>query len=159
MAGDDFDVPGNPAGFISDKIREGVGATQSLEDFREAGGQMRRQSWFRLFGEVADTITRSAEASALDPGSLPDAGDYGVWEMGKGGQYATQVNIMFRDRYSGVIGTAPYTHITDDPHTPDEAIASGIDLYTDDEAAQRYDQQVLGGIATNVWQTIPFSSV
>lgn len=149
---------GNPAGFIADQIRSGVNATNALEGFREAGGGMRRQSWFRLYGEVADSIARSPEAAALDPAAYPDAENYGEWAAGQGGQYATQVNIMIRDRASGVVGSAPYTHITDDPHTPDEAIAAGVDLYSNDDAAQRYDQQILGGVVTGIWQTIPFGS-
>lgn len=149
---------GNPAGFIADRIREGVNANRALQEFQGAGGGMRRQSWYRLYGEVRDSIARSPEASSLDPGATPTGAQYGTWAMGRGGQFATQVNIMFRDKASGVVGSAPYTHISDEEHTPDEAIAAGIDLYSNDDAASRYDQQILGGIVTNVWQTIPFES-
>jgi len=135
-----------------------MSANAALNAFREAGGAMRRQTWYRLYGQTADTLARSPESSALEPGAIPNAEQLGTWAMGAGGQYATQVNVLFRDRNSGVVGVAPYTYVSDDPHTPDEAIAAGIDLYSDDEAAARYDQQILGGVATNVWQTVPFGS-
>lgn len=149
---------GNPAGFIADKLREGTGATRALDEFREAGGEMRRQSWFRLYGQVSDTLARSPESEALDPRALPDSSAYGEWAMGAGGQYASQVNVMFRDVESGVIGTAQYTHISDDPHTPEEAIAAAVDVYGDEETAGRYEQAILGGVVTNVWQTVPFDA-
>ena len=150
---------GNPAGFAAEQIRSGTSANAALNAYRQAGGAIRRQTWFRLYAQTADTLARSAEASSLEPGAIPNAEQYGTWSMGPGGQYATQVNILFRDRDSGVVGTAPYTYVSNDPHTPDEAIAAGIDLYTDDEAAQKYDQQILGGVATGIWQTVPFGSV
>lgn len=148
---------GNPAGFIADKLREGISANRALQEFQEAGGGMRRQTWYRLFGQVADTIARQPESEALDPSALPDASAYGEWQMGQGGQYATQVNVMFRDAESGVIGTAQYTHVSDQPHTPGEAIDAAIDVYSDEDAASRYEQVILGGVATSVWQTVAFN--
>lgn len=150
---------GNPAGFIAQAIRSGQNATQALSAYREAGGSARTQTWYGLYGQVSDTLARQPEAANLEPNRIPGAEDYGEWSMGRGGQFATQVQILFRDRETGIIGSAPYTHITDEPHTPDEAVYAGIDLYTNDEAAQRYAQQVLGGVVTNVWQTVPFGAV
>lgn len=147
---------GNPAGFMASKINEGVSANQALSDFREAGGSFRRQDWLRGYAGVRDTLTSRPEIAGIDPTSVPEAAQYGEWAMGRGGQFATQVQIQVMDRESGIVGSAPFTYITDEPHTPEEAVAAGMDLYTNDEAAQRYGQRVMGGLPSAMWQTVPY---
>lgn len=147
---------GNPAGFMASKIGEGVSANQALSDYREAGGSFRRQDWLRGYASVRDTLSRAPDTMGLPSDSVPPAEAYGEWRMGRGGQFATQVQMQVMDRESGIVGTAPFTYITDAPHTPDEAVAAGIDLYTNDEAAQRYGQRVLGGLPSGMWKTVAF---
>lgn len=148
---------GNPSGFMASKIMEGVSANQALRDFREAGGAFKRQDWLRGYAATRDTLSSAPQIAGIDPSSVPEAGQYGEWAMGRGGQFATQVQIQVMDRASGIVGTAPFTYVTDEPHTPDEAVAAGIDLYTNDDAAQRYGQRVLGGLPSAMWQTVPYT--
>lgn len=145
---------GNPAGYISGLIGEGTGSTEGLADFRDAGGAIRTQTWYRLWGEVTDSLARSGVAGQLDPDQLPDPAAYGTWTMGPGGQYATQVQVYFRDVDTGLVGTSFYTYVTDDPHTPGEAEAAAFDEYSDPDNATNYDQSVLGTSTVNVYQTI-----
>lgn len=147
---------GNPAGFMSSKIMEGVSANQALRDFRDAGGAFRRQDWLRSYAGVRDTLSRQPDIAGISPSTVPDASQYGEWAMGRGGQFATQVQIHVIDRESGIVGTAPFTFISDEPHTPEDAVEAGIDLYTNDEAAQRYGQRVVGGLPSAMWKTVPF---
>lgn len=149
---------GNPAGFAAYYQRIGASANEALSDFRDSGGEMQTQRWYRLYGQVGDSLARNDEAYAIAPDTLPTAEQYGEWEAGNGGQYATQVSVTFRDIDSGVFGVAQYTHITDEPHTPEEAMQAGIDLYANEDAAGRYEQEIMGAFATNVWQTVPFNS-
>lgn len=145
---------GNPAGYIAGKIGEGVGSTEALADYRDAGGAIRTQTWYRLYGEVSDSLARSGAAGSLDPDRIPDAGDYSTWTMGQGGQYATQVQVYFRDIDTGLVGTSFYTYVTNDPHTPGEAEQAAFDEYSDPDNATNYDQSVLGTSTVNVYQTI-----
>lgn len=145
---------GNPAGFIADAIKRGVGSTASLGDYLEAGGEIRRQTWFRLYGEVSNALARSESAQALDPYQVPDQGQYATWTMGRGGDYATHVKVFFRDRDTGLIGSKDYDYVSPDPHAPAEGEAAAYDEYSDPDAADEYGQQVLGTITTNVFQTI-----
>lgn len=157
MPGDAFDPgasTGNPAGFIVDAIKRGVGSTAALGEYAEAGGEIRRQTWFRLYGEVTDALARSESAAALDPFQLPDPSAYATWTMGSGGQYATQVQVFFRDVDTGLIGTSQYTYVTDEPHTPAEAEAAAFDEYNDPDNASDYGQAILGTATSNVMQTI-----
>jgi len=149
-------VPGNPSGFIAGAVNDGTSATDALNAFREAGGSIRTQTWYRLFGEVTDSLARSPMAAALDPYQLPDPAAYATWTMGPGGQYATQVQVFFRDIDTGLIGTSQYTYVTDEPHTPAEAEAAAYDEYSDTDNAGDYGQVVLGTSTVNVYTTSPY---
>src|SRR5437899_2882582 len=99
----------------------GTSARGALAELRELGGTSADRKWFELYGQVADTLARTADTAALDPTMLPLPSDYGTWSMGRGGQYATQVNVTYIDEETGLRSTSPYTHVTDEPHTPEEA--------------------------------------
>lgn len=150
-------VPGNPAGFISGAIGEGVGSTEALDAFRAAGGAIRTQSWYRLYGEVADSIARAPAAAGLDPFALPGADDYATWAMGRGGEYVTSVRVFFRDTESEIIGSKLYDYKTADPHTPIEAqLAAEQDYFSPDntEVGTSGEGQVfLGSTTHNVYLT------
>jgi len=149
---------GNPAGFMAYHVHIGSSATQALAEWRDLGGTFGDRAWYQTYGQVADTIARSADIAALDPGAIPSAGDYGEWAMGNGGQYATQVNVTYVDEETGLRGAQPFTYITDTPHTPDEAETAAIAEYGSDENAARYGQQVTGAFTLHVWQTTPYAT-
>lgn len=151
-------IPGNPAGFMASAIGEGTSATAALQEFRDAGGQMRTQTWYRMYGEVTDALARSPMAGTLDPNALPDPAAYATWAMGAGGEYATQVDLFFRDLDTGLIGTIPYTYVTDVPHTPGEAIAEGMADFGESDTQAAYDQSIEGGIVRNIYQTVAFGA-
>jgi len=151
-------TPGNPAGFIVGKLNEGASARSALADFRAAGGAIGNETWFRLYGEVNDALAKSALAGSLDPFAIPSAADYASWTMGTGGQFATQVQVFFRDKDTGLIGHKEYTYKDAVPHTPAEGEQAAMDEYGDEETADNYDQAVLGTIVTNVFQTVAYGS-
>lgn len=161
MAGDESEgatpVPGNPAGFIAYHLSIGSSARESLAEWRSLGGSAGNQAWYRLTGQIADTINRTADMAALDPSSLPSSADYGEWSMGRGGQYATQVSVTAIDQETGLLSTSQYTYVTDEPHTPEEAEMAALDEYGTDDNASRYGQIVTGAFTTHVWQTVPFA--
>jgi len=156
----EFESPGNPAGFIADAVARGVGPTQAFREFGEAGGAIRTQTFFRLYGEVNDAIARSPLQSALDPYALPSAQDYTEWMLGSGGQYATQLRVFFTEVGTGITGSKQYLYKTDLPHTPAEAIlAAQNDYFSPDntEIGQSGEGQVFqGAVIDNIYATIPW---
>lgn len=154
---DEFDYgasTGNPAGYIVGSIGEGLSSTAALNAYREAGGSIRTQTWYRLYGEVTDSLARSPVAGQLDPDQLPGGGDYATWTMGKGKQFATQVQVYHRDLDTGIVGTSNFTYVTDYAHTPGEAEEAAFNEYSDPDNASEYGQAVLGTATVNVYQTI-----
>lgn len=149
---------GNPAGFIVGAINEGQSATAALGAFRQAGGEMRTQTWYRLFGETQASIAARPEAAALDPFQVPQAGDYTEWAMGPGGQYVTTVDVLFRDVDTGLIGRKQYMYKTDDPHSPAEAQLAAWGDMGDPENEAQYGQAMLGAVTRNVYLTVPWAT-
>lgn len=149
--------PGNPAGFIAYGLSVGKSGNEILREWRDLGGSSGNESWRRMVGSIADTINRTDDMAALDPGALPTAADYGEWQMGRGGQYATQVAVTARDDETGLLTTSQYTYVSNEPHTPDEAVEAAMDEYGISDNAAAYGQDVLGAFVTHVWQTVPFA--
>lgn len=147
---------GNVSGYVKDYIKAGYSATAALADFRDAGGAIRDSRWYALYGQVTDTIAREPSFLALDPYALPDPSEYGTWAMGRGGQFATQIQLQLIDRGSGLITTQLATYVTDMPHTPVEAQMWAQDTFGDPDAEADYGVTVMGATATKIWTTVPY---
>lgn len=150
------DVGGNRAGFIARAIQQGMSANQTLAALREGGAGMARQAGLRLYGQVASSLANREAQISYPTNALPRAEVLSPWAMGRGGQFATQVEIQVRDRRTGIISAVQYTHVTDEPHTGDEAIQAGMDLYGDTDTQNRYGQTVEGGVVINRFETVPY---
>lgn len=149
--------PGNPAGFIAYHLQIGSSARESLAAWRELGGTSGNQAWYRLVGQVQDTLNRTEQAAALEPGVLPSESDYGEWAAGPGGKYAYQIGVTATDLDTGLDTTSQYTVMSDVPLTPDEATAAAQDEYGLDENAAKYGQEVTGAFVIHLWKTVPFA--
>lgn len=162
MFGDEFGgetpKPGNPSGFMAYHQSIGTSGRGALDEWRAIGGTSGDAKWRELWGQVADTLARTESVAALDPGAIPSAADYGVWSMGSGGQYATQVNVTYIDAETGLRSVSPYTHVSDDPHTPEAAEQAAMDEYGTDDAAERYGQTITGAFTVHIWTTEPFGA-
>lgn len=156
LEGEGTPNPGNPAGFMAYHVSIGSSARGALAEWRELGGTSGDAKWFQMYGQVTDTIMRGENMAGLEPGQLPLASDYGEWSMGQGGQYATQVLVTYTDQETGLRSQSPFTYVTDEPHTPDEAEQAAMDEYGADENAEKYGQTITGAFVTHVWMTTPF---
>lgn len=151
---------GNIAGFIKGLIDEGVGPTEGRQLYRDAGGTVSNGAWSRLYGETYDALQRSTTAGSLELDQLPDPSQYATWSMGKGGKYATQVNLFSRDTGTNDITPHNYTYITSSPHTPQEAIDEAWSIFFNPETLDingtGAGQVPLGATIQNVYQTVPY---
>lgn len=150
-------TPGNPAGFIAYNVSIGTSARQALSDWRDLGGTAGDAAWYRMYGQITDTLLRTEAQAALDPSTLPSASDYGEWAMGQGGQYASQVKVIVTDTETGEQTLLDYTHVTDEPHTIDEAIAYAEADYGDADTLDAYGQELQGAFVTHIWTTTPWN--
>lgn len=150
---------GNPSGFIRGLLNEGTGPTEGLRIYRdEAGGHIQDSRWFSLYQQVQGTYADRPDALALDPYSIPGPESYETWELGKGEQYATQVQIQIRDRDTGDWITRQHTYVTDLPHTAEEAEADAFAMFGDADTENQYGETVMGALAVTFAQTVPYGS-
>lgn len=148
---------GNPAGFIRGLINEGERPTAGLDIYREAGGHIQDARWFSLYQQVANTYNDRPAMLGLDPYSAPGPTDYETWAFGRGGQYATQVQMQMVERDTGEFVTMQYTHLTDEPHTPAEAEAAAWDSFDPEVTGSDWDQTMMGATFTAVARTVPYA--
>lgn len=150
---------GNPAGFIRGLISEGERPTAGLDIYREAGGHIQDSRWFSLYQQVASTYADRPAQLGLDPYSIPAGSDYETWALGRGGQYATQVQIQVVDRDTGDWLTKQHTYVTDLPHTAAEAEEDAFAMFGDPDTENQYGETVMGALAVTFAQTVPYGSV
>ena len=159
MPGDGFDLGapwGNPVTYISEAQSLGWSQSETLRTFRADGAKLATQTWGRLWGQVADSVARGTVAGGLDPFQLPDPNAYATWTMGGGNEYATSVNVLFRDADTGVVGTKQYLYKSSDPHTPAEAQQAAWDSFSDPDNQSQYNQIAIGTSTRNIYKTVAF---
>lgn len=146
----------NQAGWIARMLRDGQSANSILRTFQDAGAGMRREYGLNLIRQVRASISDHPELGALEPGALPTAEQYSTWAMGSGGQYATSVTVAFRDVETGLAGVQPFTYVTDEPHTPEEAAQAAIDTYSEGEETDDYNRRIMGALPGTMYATVPW---
>lgn len=113
--------------FIRSAISEGLGVTAARNAMREAGiGRMNNTTFGQIYGQIRDTIGARSAIAALDYSVLPPAGAYSEWAAGTSGRYASFVDVHVREIGSQQTGRKWFQHVTDFPHTPQEAIDAAM---------------------------------
>lgn len=146
MAGD----PLAPAGFLSKAFRQGTNATQALNSFRDAGGSIKTQTWYRLAGEVRSALTNRDVVGGLRPDRLPTDDAFTQWSAGRAGTRMYQVDVLVRNKQFDTVYRAPFSFVTDKVITPQRAVAQAIALYA--AHAEKYDEVVHGGVVTGLYE-------
>lgn len=147
---------GNPTGYIVSSINEGWSASEAFNTFRADGGQLATGTWFRLYGQVTDSIAREPAFSALDPYSIPDSSQYGEVSMGGGNKFFSSADIWVRSRGTGEVYPMRMGYMTDEGHTPAEAGFAGMDQLSNPDDPDNYPFQVLGFGKVRVYKTVPW---
>lgn len=160
MPSGDYGDPsnGNPAGYIRGLINDNIRPTAGLDMYREDGGKIMDGRWFALYQQVNSTYADRPEMLGLDPFSVPGPTDLETWNLGRGGQYATQVQIQVIDRDTGLWFTKQHTYVTDEPHTAADAEADAFAMFGDPDTENQYGETVMGALAVTFAQTIPYGS-
>jgi hypothetical protein len=147
---------GNRAGYVASMLREGMSANSILQTFKDLGAGMRRANGLKLIGQVRDSMAKASTVEGLRGDQLPDAAQYGTWAMGRGGQFATNVAVYTVERQTGLALTKFYTHVSNEPHTPEAAAQAAIDTFNDPDAASRYGTTVTGALPGMMYHTVPY---
>lgn len=146
----------NPAGIVARGVSEGLSANKIVAALRDAGAGMRRQTVLQMVGEVRAAIANRPMVAGMRTDTLPTGDQYAKWTTARQG-YSTQMQILTRDRGTGLIGSTVTSYTTDQAHTIDEAIANKLADWEDlTEAGDQYeDQQLLGIVPWNIFEMGP----
>ncbi len=147
---------GNRAGFIGRMIQEGMTAGEGLDLLKSYGAGYRRSDFLADWGRVRNALASSADTLSLDPNAIPDSSDLAQLAMGRGGQYATRVSIGIADMDTGVQGTAWYLHVTDEPHSPADAVEAAEAFFADNDNATKYRERVTSLLPSVTYYTVPY---
>lgn len=135
-------------------VQEGWSARQGLAAYREAGGRLANQSWYRLVGEIQSSLA-DREGIYDEPLNLrPVASEIRTWTTAKARGFIQQVEVLVRDRGTGQIISVPFSVQGKRLVSRRNAIQQALDVYSDDNA-KRYNQQVLGAVYTGTYEARP----
>ena len=153
--GEGTDV-GNPSGYIAWTLDVGLSGRAGLAEFRNDGGRITDAVWYRLRGQISDTLMRTDNFLSADPNAVISPAELGEWSAGQGGRFAYQVVIQQVDQDTGLLSAAQYTVLSDDPLSKQEAEAQAMADFGDPENEARYGQSVVGAFAIHGWATVPW---
>lgn len=149
----------NPSGFIAYQISIGSSSREALSAFREAGFTIGTDQFRALYSATYDTILRTPDFMATEPGAIPSAGEWGTWQVGPGGQYGIQVVVQSIDPDTGLISERYFTIMRNEPFSKEEAEAAAMTQFGEEEnvATSGAGQQVVGAYGLHGWLTTPWN--
>lgn len=149
-------TPVDPAAFIVQGLEEGLSGNAILRGLQEAGAGMNRGTFFQMVGEIRGAIGAREELQGLDYGAIPEGSSYSTWRAGAGDQYATFVTSYVRPVGSLDIEQRYYTHITNDPHSPQDAIDAAQDFLDrgNEQGSGPSADTTMGSVITSINRTV-----
>lgn len=148
--------PGLNAGsFVAKAIEEGLSMRKTVDLLRESGMKMGNQAFRSLYANVRDTIADRDQIAGLNYDAVPPAEAFGTWAADAEGGFATFVTSFTRMPGEVEMEQRFYIHVSDDPHTPQEAIDAAAAHYTDDAVGSSGTPQGVyqGSVVTSVTRT------
>lgn len=143
----------HPFPFVSIAVREGLSATAALEQFREAGGRIRTQTWYAAYSQ-ARLAAADFEAELGRPlNRRPVVGEIRPFQTVRQTGFIQQVTVFQRDRATGVIIEKDFSIRAPGVVSRRSAVQTAIDTLSD--FADEYDMQVLGGLYTGTYELGP----
>jgi hypothetical protein len=142
-----------PATWALQGVQSGLSARAALRDFRNAGGKVADSTWFKVYGEVAAQVSLREGIFAEPQSGSPFAHEIQQWSTIKAQGYAHQVEVLVRERATGEIVSIPYTGFSTELQNRQDVIDKALEVYSND-AAERYDQQILGAVYTGTYQAV-----
>lgn len=149
--------PFNIGSFLGKAVGEGLSARQAIAEFREAGMQMSNQTFRSLYSSARDALANHDAIAALDYDAIPPGDAFTDWAAGEGGNYATFIESFVRMPGEREVESRFFTHVTSEPHTPQEAIDAAAAIYGDegDGTGPAYGAVYHGSVVTSVTRTTP----
>ena len=142
-----------PLGLIQSLIGQGVSATEGLRQYRQEGGAIRTQRWYRAFGEMQAEIATRERVMAAPVRSVPSGAEIVRVESARPGAYLYRGGVMAFDRSTGEVEIRPASIRSRTLMRYDEAMAAMAEQL--EAHAETYGISVVGSFVTAVRELVP----
>ena len=148
-------MPGAPdvLSLLHRAVSQGVNATEALNLYRAAGGEIRTATWYRLYGEIAAVRESIAQELQRPLHRAPTGEEMSTWTTRRRQGIAQQVNVYMREQQSGIIIAKPYTAIVREPRSRQSVIEEALTNYGENQ--KQYGLQPLGALYVGTYQLEP----
>lgn len=138
--------------YIASAIRRGLGPTAGLREYRAGGGTIRTQTWFRHFNVVREAVAKRDLVGNAPLGSRPARAERATWITPRQRGYLYQVEAFVRPRGTSEVYSS-YTSFRSQQLVTYGAALDGA-LAAHVEGAELYDEEVMGGVVTGVYELV-----
>lgn len=146
------DDRGYASNYMAELMRLGHNATSALQAYREAGGAIRTQTWYRGWGEVARSIADREQVALAPKDRRPVAGEISQWTTPSKRGFVYQVQTQVRAIGTSEVFTTMTSFRSDVLVPYQDAIEGALGYFADE--AENYGEQVLGGVVTGVYELV-----
>lgn len=134
--------------------KQGMSGRAGLSAYRESGGRVANQTWFRMVGEARAMLAQRGDEISRPLNRRPTGEEIVTWHTRKKSGFIQQVEVMARDRETGAIIALPYSVKSQTLMSRQRAIDEALSAFTP-EGTDGEKQQILGAIHTGTYQMIP----
>jgi hypothetical protein len=145
---------GTAAQFALASILQGQSANAGLSAFRQSGGHVANETWYRLRGEL-EAMVAAREGIYNEPQHLrPTAQEIQQWSTTNAKGYVQQVEVLVRERETNTVISVPYSAMSNLLRSRQAIVREALSVYSDSNA-EKYNQQILGAVYTGTYQAVP----
>jgi hypothetical protein len=148
-----------PVGALTAAIKAGQSATGALKAFRESGGRVRTQTWYRLYGQLQLEGATASKELASPLNRRPTADEIQEVTSRRARGYMQRVTIMGRDENGLVIArdvSLRVDALVSRQAAIDKALALVREGMEDEETRDRYPlKSIIGGVYQGTYLFVP----
>jgi hypothetical protein len=145
----------NLFGFAQQAAAEGMSQNRFIAAWREQGYRISNDIARSVYRDAVASVANRAEATQVPRDQIPPGPLMQDLLWGRGGRYATRVQVAMWSRSAQQIDTLWYTYVTDEPHTPGAAEAGALELFDQNEYSDEGDLRPVGAQASEFFRTVP----
>jgi hypothetical protein len=128
-------------------IRDGLSATEGLRQFRDAGGAIRTDTWYKLRAEAGAAIAARGSELAANLDAIPSGNEVTLFSTTNARGVLQQVEVTYRIKGTDVIATRPFSVTGVDFVSRQAAIETALQTMAQAQAEDKYADQVILGAA------------
>lgn len=135
-------------------VKQGLSARAGLKAARAAGVHIQDATWFRMVGEVQRSLSNQISEVTKPLNRRPTSDEISRYTAGKARGFMQYVDVMVKDRATGVVSLRPYAVRTNTLLSRQTVVARALEGFKGAvlNNPSEYDEQILGAVYTATYQ-------